>query len=197
MNNPTTPPEFGFAGMQYHAASGLYLTMYRVYDPQTGRWLSKDPIREEGGVNLYAHVGGNPVNWVDLLGLRPLNDSEKAHLSNYLPRVDLDNANLHVGKMPWYAPSWAVAITRGNNIYMRSNDDSFKTPERLGLLGHEIVHVGQYREGMTWFSYWRATEEGLKANKESYRYNPYEVEAYLMQLIIELDLKHKYGATCP
>jgi RHS repeat-associated protein len=55
--------------MQYHAQSGLYLTMYRVYDPQTGRWLSKDPIEEEGGFNLYAYVEGDPLNYIDPLGL--------------------------------------------------------------------------------------------------------------------------------
>jgi uncharacterized protein RhaS with RHS repeats len=43
--------------------------MYRVYDPQTGRWLSKDPIEEEGGFNLYAYVGGDPLNYIDPLGL--------------------------------------------------------------------------------------------------------------------------------
>jgi hypothetical protein len=47
--------------------------MYRVYDPQTGRWLSKDPIEEEGGFNLYAYVGGDPINWIDLLGLVKIN----------------------------------------------------------------------------------------------------------------------------
>jgi RHS repeat-associated protein len=57
--------------MQYHAASGLYLTMYRVYDPQTGRWLSKDPIEEEGGMNLYGYVGGDPVSYTDPEGLCP------------------------------------------------------------------------------------------------------------------------------
>jgi RHS repeat-associated protein len=56
--------------MQYHAQSGLYLTKYRFYDPQTGRWLSRDPIEEEGGFNLYGYVGGNPVSFVDPLGLQ-------------------------------------------------------------------------------------------------------------------------------
>jgi RHS repeat-associated protein len=69
INPPQTPPEFGFAGMQYHAGSGLYLTLYRVYDPRTGRWLSRDPIEEEGGFNLYAYVGGDPINYIDPLGL--------------------------------------------------------------------------------------------------------------------------------
>jgi hypothetical protein len=47
----------------------LYLTLYRVYDPRTGRWLSRDPIEEEGGFNLYAYVGGDPINYIDPLGL--------------------------------------------------------------------------------------------------------------------------------
>jgi RHS repeat-associated protein len=69
INPPQTPPEFGFAGMQYHAGSGLYLTLFRVYDPRTGRWLSRDPIEEEGGFNLYGYVGGDPINYIDPLGL--------------------------------------------------------------------------------------------------------------------------------
>jgi RHS repeat-associated protein len=68
MNDPKSAPEFGFAGMQYHAPSGLYLTKYRAYDPQTGRWLSRDPIEEAGGVNLYGYVGGNPLGYVDPTG---------------------------------------------------------------------------------------------------------------------------------
>jgi RHS repeat-associated protein len=66
---PESAPEFGYAGMQYHAASGLYLTRFRVYDPQSARWLSRDPIGEAGGLNLYGYVGGNPVTLVDPLGL--------------------------------------------------------------------------------------------------------------------------------
>jgi RHS repeat-associated protein len=69
INDPPTPPEFGYAGMQYHAPSGLYLTKYRVYDPEAGRWLSRDPIGEAGGINLYGYVGGNPISFIDPLGL--------------------------------------------------------------------------------------------------------------------------------
>ena len=41
---------------------------YRYYDPLTGRWPSRDPIGEEGGVNLYGFVGNDGVNGVDFLG---------------------------------------------------------------------------------------------------------------------------------
>lgn len=47
----------------------IILTCFRAYDPDFGQWLSADPARELGGFNLYAYVGGNPVNAVDPLGL--------------------------------------------------------------------------------------------------------------------------------
>jgi RHS repeat-associated protein len=42
---------------------------YRYYDPLTGRWPSRDPIEEEGGINLYGFVGNDGVNRLDYLGL--------------------------------------------------------------------------------------------------------------------------------
>ena len=49
---------------------------YRYYDPETGRWLNRDPIEERGGVNLYAFVGNDAIGWVDLLGLDPQQERE-------------------------------------------------------------------------------------------------------------------------
>jgi hypothetical protein len=52
----------GFAGhVDYYA--------YRYYDPVTGRWPSRDPIGERGGMNLYGFAGNNGVNSWDYLGL--------------------------------------------------------------------------------------------------------------------------------
>jgi uncharacterized protein RhaS with RHS repeats len=42
---------------------------YRYYDPKTGRWPSRDPIEEQGGLNLYGFVGNDGVNQYDVLGL--------------------------------------------------------------------------------------------------------------------------------
>jgi uncharacterized protein RhaS with RHS repeats len=39
------------------------------YDPHIGRWLSRDPIEEDGGINLYAFVENDSPNAIDLLGL--------------------------------------------------------------------------------------------------------------------------------
>jgi RHS repeat-associated protein len=50
------------------ATAPLYYYGYRYYDPITGRWPSRDPIEERGGVNLYGFVGNNGVNRMDILG---------------------------------------------------------------------------------------------------------------------------------
>jgi RHS repeat-associated protein len=53
----------------YDFASGVTYYGFRYYDPQTGRWPSRDPIEEAGGMSLYAFVGNNTVNAIDNLGL--------------------------------------------------------------------------------------------------------------------------------
>lgn len=39
------------------------------YDPHVGRWISRDPIGERGGLNLYGFVENHPIRFVDPLGL--------------------------------------------------------------------------------------------------------------------------------
>ena len=64
----TTP--FGFAGGLYDRDTDLIHFGYREYDSNSRTWLSKDPIGFAGGdANLYGYVLGDPVNFVDPLGL--------------------------------------------------------------------------------------------------------------------------------
>jgi uncharacterized protein RhaS with RHS repeats len=48
---------------------GVTYYTYRWYDPLTGRWPSRDPIEEDGGVNLSAFLNNNPLNYNDHLGM--------------------------------------------------------------------------------------------------------------------------------
>ena len=58
-----------FPGQYFDAETGLHYNWHRFYDPENGRYISADPIGLDGGMNLYAYVGNDPVNWVDPWGL--------------------------------------------------------------------------------------------------------------------------------
>jgi RHS repeat-associated protein len=65
------PVDFGFAGMSNHQGSSLNLAMFRPYDPQSGRWMSRDPFGESIGPNLYAYAENSPIRKSDPFGLAP------------------------------------------------------------------------------------------------------------------------------
>ena len=61
--------QFRFSTKYEDSETGLLYYGFRYYDPVTGRWASRDPIGERGGLNIYAMVNNDLVNHLDLLGL--------------------------------------------------------------------------------------------------------------------------------
>ena len=76
---------YRFQCREWSAATGLVHFRMRWYDPETGRWLSKDPIGLSGGLNLYAFCEGDPVNFIDELGLS-CNDDDGPKKRTYFDR---------------------------------------------------------------------------------------------------------------
>jgi len=66
-------PRLRFSTKEYDASTGFYHFPYRYYAPMWARWVTRDPIEEEAGINLYAYVDINPVGFVDPLGLVNMN----------------------------------------------------------------------------------------------------------------------------
>ena len=60
---------FAIAVIIFTAQAHAVMYLARPYDPNMGRWLSRDPIGEAGGVNLYGFVGNDAVDKADFLGL--------------------------------------------------------------------------------------------------------------------------------
>ena len=54
---------------RYDADSGLYSYWFRMYKADYGQWMSRDPIEEHGGINLYGFVENMPLNYWDGYGL--------------------------------------------------------------------------------------------------------------------------------
>ncbi|WP_081059624.1 RHS repeat-associated core domain-containing protein [Burkholderia stagnalis] len=57
-----------FQGQYHDDETGLHYNRYRYYDPGSGRFVSKDPIGLDGGINVYQYAE-NPTGWIDPLGL--------------------------------------------------------------------------------------------------------------------------------
>jgi|GEM_PF-6145985 len=68
----SSSPSFGYAGQErcYVDFTALDYLKARYYQPATGRFISRDPIRHSGGLNLYSYGDGNPVVFVDGSGLK-------------------------------------------------------------------------------------------------------------------------------
>ena len=59
---------FGFSTKYNDNETGLLYYGFRYYNPNTGRWISRDQIEENGGANLYGFAGNDPIGRIDGLG---------------------------------------------------------------------------------------------------------------------------------
>jgi RHS repeat-associated protein len=120
--------------------NGLYCMRARYYDPETGQFISKDPIGYAGGMNLFTYVGNNPINFIDLYGLEEIKDPEKfkrwliaAGLINESTNVTITSINvLKLGSKTTHLLGRATSfIGIGLNAYdvyeEISNKDALKT----------------------------------------------------------------------
>jgi hypothetical protein len=131
-------------------------------------------------VNYLRDVLARRISQKQSTGGRPLTESEKAIYKDFFPDSVLDGARVFDGKVPWYLPSGYNGITRGNRIYFREGEYNPGTAGGVELLGHELVHVQQYQQGMNWVKYLWSTRYG-------YYKSPYEQDAYHIDDIIKID----------
>jgi RHS repeat-associated protein len=92
---PNHSCELRFAGQWFDAESGLHYNYNRYYDPNSGQYLSQDPIGLAGGFRTQAYVA-DPVHWVDPLGLAPCVATGKLDWSRV--NHEGETAPVHVGK---------------------------------------------------------------------------------------------------
>ena len=112
-------PTMQYTGDYYHATSGLDLTKYRAYDPNTGRWLSRDRIEEAGGINLYDYVNNDSTLYTDTDGLSPTFDITPGHNSGHMSQdVDITVKGCNCDDIEF--KQWVSSV---NTLYFWSHDN--------------------------------------------------------------------------
>jgi RHS repeat-associated protein len=103
--------EMQFSSMPRHSLSGFSMYLYRVYDAGLQRWVSRDPIGECGGVNLYRMNHNNPIDEIDPLGLDNMYGAVSGGTwNNNVPNVTL---SMNPIVTPVYHPSIPVLTAAG------------------------------------------------------------------------------------
>ncbi len=98
---------FRYCGEYYDAETGLIYLRARYYDSANGRFISEDPIQD--GLNWYSYCGGNPVAFVDPLGLYYI-IANSTYCNCMDPRCK--NFSTLDGTYTVYADTWATVIAR-------------------------------------------------------------------------------------
>ncbi len=106
---------FRFSTKYTDDETGLVYYGHRYYEPDLGRFINRDPIEEDGGLNLYGFVGNDPVNFHDYLGMI---------LSPPLRADDFGNSDDQKNEEadPRYPFTWASDIYQENGAWIRDVD---------------------------------------------------------------------------
>ena len=120
-----------FSTKYYDSETDLYYYGYRYYSPSLGRWISRDPIEERGGLNLYEMCHNTLTKAIDPFGLERLvlryETAEDGFFERLLNLYTIHGLN---------ASEIATDITRRVGRYSPAGEGNCNCVEYLVLAGH-------------------------------------------------------------
>ena len=145
-----------FPGQYYDAENGLYYNFHRYYDPALGRYTRTDPSGLNAGLNLYAYVDENPINWMDSNGLEKTN-SEKLFF-NKVNALWKGFNNLNAAKSICSCSKF-ISIAQNANTLCRKEHDLYV--EKYAFPEGDINYMGHYEASFISDAYLSCTGKRL------------------------------------
>ncbi|PSJ36810.1 RHS repeat-associated core domain-containing protein [Allosphingosinicella deserti] len=136
-----------FPGQWEDSESGLHYNLNRYYDPDTGQYLSPDPIGVSGGLRTHAYVH-DPMRWMDPLGLAECNWGQWfAAKTGTQPPAGMPRPHAHhiIYKGPFaHNPAMQSALGRSRNVMSKYGIDPVNDPDALMWApnrGHSVANA--------------------------------------------------------
>jgi RHS repeat-associated protein len=92
---------FRFSTKYHDPETGFYYYGYRFYHPALDCFINRDPIGEDGGLNLYGFADNDPVGSIDVLGWNPITIKELPVIYTDYPLPDFSGDTLDSGRVTW------------------------------------------------------------------------------------------------
>jgi len=134
---------YAYTGREYDQEAQLYYYRARYYDPMEGRFVSKDPIGFDGGINVYAYVQNNPANYSDPFGLHHFSSPPpgtpcvtQCHPSEQKPLIKC------TAKGSCKSPCWKISFKPSGEITFIEVTSSGEIKFKLEVSGSVEATVG-------------------------------------------------------
>jgi RHS repeat-associated protein len=177
-----------FTARRFDPEAGLYYYRARYYAYDIGRFLQPDPIGYDDGMNMYAYVENNPVNWYDPYGeeaivmARPLEGSIGQFAANRL-----------YGKGDVRGQHYQIFYSDGSNSgYFKPKKKSrppvFKSDKKENVMTYgniivselddKVLQLAEYRTQLKWQIEW------LKGGRR-YNHPTNDCQTYILEVLYE------------
>jgi RHS repeat-associated protein len=148
---------YNFSTKPLDLSTGLYYYGYRFYDPNTGRWLNRDPIEESGELNLYGFLGNDALDSWDILGLckKKIFYIGRDQVMNFYPGVRTECSDTYKNMIE-YAQMAGFEVVE--NAVINVVDDAWRSGE--------YSHIVYYNHGEANGDIWYDLQNGGEMHRE-------------------------------